>query len=433
LRAFDGKTGKPRWSFDPKAGPTQPDYSLASASFCVADLAGDGRRAICLAVRDRKSEAILLDADGQVIDRRDIYATAIAAADMDGDGREELLLTGYDTLRATRGGLEQLVWEKPHNTRARQLEIQAAAKGQPATVAYAVGDASDTTIHLNGVPHIYLGGDAIYGLDGATGRTTWRGMYDIDSEIDIGPLKAGRDGELPLVLSRPLERNVSIARYVLATGISGQYPATFARQNKANAGEPDSASLARSLAADPRFARALPWTDLKVPLRDVALHVLFDSLFVCFIPGWLIVRVIDKGSWSMRGMFVLTAAVAIAIGSYLLLPGPPFGSPQAARIVAMLACTPFIAFFYFLVTWGVQRRWRRVGGLLAAAALAAIIFAVVALALDAGSKPAVQHYALRGWWTIVVPAAWLGGVLTYAAIILARLARAVVRRFRPQT
>ncbi len=104
VKVFDAKTGKPRWSFDPDAGKTQTqseNFGIRSAKFCIANLQGDGSRAVCMGViGGRKSETILLDAQGQVIQRRDGTLNWCAAGDLAGDGRDELLWPAGDKLRA---------------------------------------------------------------------------------------------------------------------------------------------------------------------------------------------------------------------------------------------------------------------------------------------------------------------------------------------
>ncbi len=102
LKAFDAQTGKPRWTFEPEAGQTKSEYSIASGTFCVADIQGNGGRVVCLAVYGGKAETILLDAQGQVIQRRDNYARWSAAGDLVGDGRDELLWPANNKLRAMR-------------------------------------------------------------------------------------------------------------------------------------------------------------------------------------------------------------------------------------------------------------------------------------------------------------------------------------------
>ena len=197
LKVFDAKTGKPRWSFDPDAGKTQTqseNYGIQSTKFCIANLQGDGSRAVCMGVTGgRKSETILLDAQGQVIQHRDGTLNWCAAGDLADDGRDELLWPAGDKLRPTRGDLEQLLWEHPQGVAAREPEIQFAGSGQPATVAFAVGDTDAQS--YNDVLRTYYRGDTIYGLDGATGRTTWRGMYDAISEFELPPLKTEPKGK----------------------------------------------------------------------------------------------------------------------------------------------------------------------------------------------------------------------------------------------
>ncbi len=194
------------------------------------------------------------------------------------------------------------------------------------------------------------------------------------------------------------------------------------------------------MTADPRLIRNLPWANLEFDLKRFVLPELLESLAVAFIPLWLVGRVVRNRTWGMLGMFVLTAAVAISIGSFLLLPDPFTGygtrTGLAFRRIAMLFLfVPLIAFPYFLIAWTVQRRWRRIAWLLANTVMAAAIAAAFMLAIDARAKPALQHYSGHAAWTIIIPGIWLAGAAEYAMLIFHRpvrwLWRVLLRRFRP--
>ena len=147
-------------------------------------------------------------------------------------------------------------------------------------------------------------------------------------------------------------------------------------------------------------------------------------------------RVVRNRTWSIRGMFVMTAAAAIAIGWYLIRPDPysdlsPGFGVAFRRLAAAVFFLPMTTFPYFLIAWTMQGRRRRIAWLLATTVLATAIAAAFMLAVDASAKSASQHYSWRAWWTIFIPAVWWAGALAYAVLIFNRPVCALYRCFLP--
>ena len=223
---------------------------------------------------------------------------------------------------------------------------------------------------------------------------------------------------------------------MLPTDPNGRYLNTFAPHGKATAGEPDFALLTQSASDDPRLIRRLPWAGMEGQFGNFISTSLLDSFVLAFIPLFLVYRVVRNRTWSMRGMFVMTAAAAIAIGAYLILPDPysdlsPAFGVAFRRLAAAIFFLPMTTFPYFLIAWTMQGRRRRIAWLLATTVLATAIAAAFMLAVDASAKSASQHYSWRAWWTIFIPAVWWAGALAYAVLIFNRPVRALYRRFGP--
>ena len=113
VMVLDGKDGTTRWRW---AGGTDQDRARTEATplRLVASDSSGGRR-VCLGVGT--NELVVLGDQGRVLERRTIEATAsgltFRSEDLDGDGREELLVEGKDKVMAIRVGVPGVLWEKP--------------------------------------------------------------------------------------------------------------------------------------------------------------------------------------------------------------------------------------------------------------------------------------------------------------------------------
>ncbi len=136
---------------------------------------------------------MILDAQGRERASREPAGNAgkiVACTDLDGDGRDELLLQGDDRLYACRGDLGEL-WSRPSRERVHQV-IPAQA-GRPATVV--------------------LG--SMVALDGATGRPRLEGAIRRERSI-----QAARR-QWPRVLTT--DDDATICSLVLPTTPEGAY------------------------------------------------------------------------------------------------------------------------------------------------------------------------------------------------------------------
>ncbi len=225
--------------------------------------------------------------------------------DLDGDGRDELLLRDDKRLSASRSDLTGLwAWRDPPLVR----EILPAEHGRPATVLLKSG----------------------LGLDGVTGRAIWSaGHFDA-----VLADQAGTSG-LRVLDSR---EGATVCRLSIPTSGEGRYlPPHGVAAPPAHA------------ANDPRWERPLPWAGLshRIPL----LYFLLAGINVGAPLGifWLATR---RGTWSLRLLLALPAMVAIPItglswfGRLLFTGAGPNLDRQRLLLVAVVSLmgVPLLAY-----------------------------------------------------------------------------------------
>ncbi len=241
LVVLDGRDGSTRWTWHvedvDRKNPRLPALRLV-------DFDGKGQRDVCLNVglADGRRRIVILDAQRRRRTRRELGAdasSALESADLDGDGREELLLQYDGRLRACRGDLAE-VWSWP--TRQPVREILPAHAGQSAAVV------------LN----------PMLALDGATGHPRWAGRPA------VAVLEAGVATMWPRLLSA--SGDATICREAVPTTPDGPFaPPRGAGETSSGWGRPalepaaplDDRGLARASATVPLHGR--PGLRLPVP------------------------------------------------------------------------------------------------------------------------------------------------------------------------
>ena len=122
VAALDGESGKPLWSWRGGTGRDEPENV---PRLHLGDFDGTGRRDVCIsfgAAPGRRRVAIL-DAQGHERTGRDLEKGSLPGlwvADLDGDGRDELLFHDGGSLRACRRDLSEL-WSLPTRETVREL------------------------------------------------------------------------------------------------------------------------------------------------------------------------------------------------------------------------------------------------------------------------------------------------------------------------
>jgi outer membrane protein assembly factor BamB len=320
--ALEGNSGRPLWTYAVQASL----YEYAKHWPVLLNRDGDGRRFVALSVGEGfKTELILLDHQGQVCQhgRLSNHQGQIPAGaepfqyfngqlsgrlwgiDLDGDGREELIgivrmefiagqpgkenRTEY-RVRASRGGVEDVLWEWPvPGASAEILAVQPGRNGQPATV-------------------VVRAGRTVYGLAGPTGRPCWRCE---DPRPATGRL---HDPELLLLGSDDTRGwpHVAFYTYSRTDEVTGTVcrPALPARPTGQYA-PPEGVVVSTfgPLAADPRFARPLPWALANFGWGLLAILGLPAVIYVYF----LVRLAVRRQGVRLIGLLILTLGATLAV------------------------------------------------------------------------------------------------------------------------
>ena len=388
MTALDGRTGALLWNWSDGEARDTSDKKLP---LCLAAFDGSGRRDVCISfgIAPEQRRVVVLDAKKHPRASRDLTSASLPtlmSADVDGDGRDELLFHDAGRLRACRGDLSE-VWSWP--TREPLREVLPGAPGRPATVVLS--------------PSL--------GLDGATGRPRW----SIGAARSI--LRANDDQSLPRALAGP--DGATICRAATPTTAEGAFlPAEGPAVRPA------------ALRDDPRWQRPLPWVGpvepYAHPLVQLAMGATLISVCLPLAILWLATR---RRFWSVRLLLALPAMVAIymtgSMAAIAMLPNRMEGDGGLWLLATILSISgfPFVVYTITLGSALVRRRWWRTGLLVAGAVLAAVVIGAIMLRSDNLKKPLIEHYTWSGWHH----ALYLGAYAVGALALLARLARGAAR------
>ena len=122
VTALDGQSGKPLWSWRGGTARDEPDNV---PRLHLGNFDGTGPRDVCInfGVAPGRRRVAILDAQGHERSGRDLEASSLPGlwvADLDGDGRDELLFHDGGSLRACRRDLSEL-WSLPTREAVREL------------------------------------------------------------------------------------------------------------------------------------------------------------------------------------------------------------------------------------------------------------------------------------------------------------------------
>ena len=412
---LDGRTGQTRWTW-----PWPGDPCFHASPPIVSDLDGDRRAEVLIGLSKGfctnptgKGEIVLLDAGGQVRQRAEVEqawhgAPCFRTCDLDGDGKWELLFFAAGKLRVTRGGVEQVLWERPSELHSGQVEVLPAAGGRAATV-------------------LSWEKDNIFALDGPTGRPLWRAAAGDMKAV----LPSSDPKELPRLLYRPQRQDATLCRLALPTDAAGRYspptpaPIIF--------GPPP---------PDPRLAYGLPWapayeTFCIPPDAYEFFAVSIPTFLLGLVVPWLLVRSAVRRRSRRRGIVagIYIAAVIAGIGVFANLkmleqethPHRPSDYVWLFMLVTaggvLVSGGPCVALLGSFTCGLAKRRWRRLGLLLGASFVLAVAIAVALLLFDPRRLGPNEYYRWTGWYW-----AWfLGAYVTGAGLLVIYVFRAAVR------
>ncbi len=393
VAALDGRDGSARWTW--RGGR---DSLRDKRDFCTADLDGKGRRSVCLIVRSSvdSRRIVVLDADGRERVGRDLkfgMPSRILAADLDGDGRDELLFLEGDRLHAVRGDLSDL-WAQ--SSREGVERVIAAASGQPSVVVT----------------------EAMIGLDGATGRPLWTGAGPgklIDPGGTAGPAR---------VLE--VDGDTTVVRTAIAIGEDGSLSSSGT-----TLASPDDARL-----ADPRKLRPLPWTRPGESLAVGSLLIGMLAFVTIVVPLATVRLAARRGYWSVRVLMALPVAVAIPLGLYLSLsslsPLAPASSPKNPVLFVLLCVLglPVLEYAARIVSCAVRRRWKSLAMIGLAMVIATAIVAGISLWGDRPAPAEFERYDATGWYLVILIGAYAVGGLLLVGGLLRWMGRMAARGWR---
>jgi hypothetical protein len=155
VAALDGRSGEPLWTW--KVGPPSDPRYQVPATFRVAHFDEGGRGTVCLGLNVLKGtpRIVTLDARGRQAASRDLPEDTnmfLRVADINGDGRDELVLASGGRIRALDLNLKE-IWSSPSENNGRIEDILSSSAGRSGTVVISPALA----------------------LDGTDGRSRWAG------------------------------------------------------------------------------------------------------------------------------------------------------------------------------------------------------------------------------------------------------------------
>ena len=312
----------------------------------------------------------------------------VRVADVNGDGRDELLVRYGDSLHVWTRDLKEL-WSMPQKQNVNRPEqILPASPGQAGTVI---------------VP-------PAMGLDGSNGHPRWAGPSPRNwwwSVFTTNLLDPGDSSRLPRFLTTGL--GATVCRSALATTPTGAYAPPQ--------GAPVQPGLARD---DPRWTRPLPWTHAidRDATGSGLLAVIGLALFNVFLPLGILRLAARRRPWTMRLMMMLPVAAAVPLTAFValepLVPTLPAPYPSSTRVLftlGSLAGMPIVS-FAAVAGWSlVCRRWKRLTLLAGFTGLASLTIGLVWLRIDIRSMPANERYDWSAWYLAVLPGAYAVGML----------------------
>jgi hypothetical protein len=403
LKVLEGRDGTVRWTWNGEA-PTGRTDQPAYGWLTLAHLRDDARRMACLRFVDpkRRQRIFVFDERGHERARRELpeNTSHVGAADVDGDGRDELLINYDNHLQVWTVELQNL-WSRSGKAIARgQIQFIPPSAGRPGTVV---------------VPEIV-------GLDGSDGRPRWTShspQMRWSSVFTASLLDPGDSARLPSFLTTGL--GASVCRSVLPTTPTGALAPPR--------GLPVQPGLDRF---DPRWMRPLPWAQLidNDDLGSCLLVVIVLALFNGFLPFLILFLAARRRPWTMRLMLALPLAAAVPLTAVVvfepLIPALPAPFPSSSRLLfalGSLAGIPIVSLAAAIGFCLVRRRWKQLALFAGLTVLASVVIGLAWLRFDWRSMPTVEHYTWSGWYLAVVPGAYAVGV----SIVVGGAIRAVSR------
>ena len=403
IRVFDGRDGSLRWTW---WLPKEQFPNPRSRAIALANFRGDGTRDVCLSFHSPYPggrRILVLDSQGKERAHRDVVdaaSSALKAGDLDGDGRDELLVSYGGRVHAWDRDLKEL-WSSPTSFETVD-QIVPATPGPPREVIL--------------MPAV--------ALDAATGRPRWTGQAPlVQSSPQFMPrmLDAGDATRPPLLLGDGL--GATVCRVAMATEANGSIAPPRGQTVRVRGWAQN----------DPRWARPLPWrTGLAGEIGVGGFFASMGLALVNVVLPLMILRLAARPGrvFKVWVLLMLPIAVAVPLTSLLTLepwlrvyPAWLLSTERRAFLTGTVAGLPIV--YYAVVLGGsvIRGRWRVVLALLGLSVLMTVFVAGGWIWHDRRFKAELEHHDWDGWYW-----AWLAGA--YVAAVLWVLGRGVVGGFR---
>jgi hypothetical protein len=442
---------------------------------------GTGEKpAVMLMVRDAQvaPQTVLLDA--QLRERAlpespgfDWSAIRVPrAADLGGDGSNDLVFECELAVWAVRGGTGEVLWRWPTTSD----EANATKSG-----TWSVRDILARPNGGSAIPVLHLrrddSGQGNLALDGQTGKPLWR----FQGWPVIGWVRQGLEGSplhahSPLVV-RHLPNEEAVAEGT-SFGLSCEMSLPADQTGKYKLPETAPLSFAPA-AAYPWELRSLPWTlgptATGTALVRIGGFASAHAFMLVIVPGWLLVWAVRNRTWTMSGLLglPLIAAIAMAFVQYseansIRLDDLQIGRPDSVgrdnrlsvlcyrinpagmtrdynnigfvpsdaegRLIRLSAFAaaglPVLAFPYLLLAGLLRQRWWRVGVLLSLSCLLSVAVASLLLWDDRQWLASFQHYSNDGWYFVWFIGAYLTTLLFLVEMVGHPILLWIARRTR---
>ena len=410
VRAFDTQSGEPGWSTKPGALRVS---RTSNATMVMADFDGNKKPFVCVCFTEPGGtrRIVVLGPNGEECARRDWKwkqndRAGLFAADMNGDGRDELVACG--------GGRLQTLNRELKDVRAREIG--------PDTMVLDLKDRPGRGRAMIISPAL--------ALDAATGQPVWTGQ---------APLAAGQNAPYlldpgdstrgPRLIASNLD--ATVCRMAVETSLDGRIVDPRGRVAKAGiAGD------------DPRWQRPLPWvTALTGAFGPWGLLTAMGLAGVSVFVPVSIVRLARgrRRTYTIRALMSVPVAAAVPLLVYLtVVPRLPHlsASPLLATdgrmfVTGSLAGVPMLACVMWIGVSVVRRRWSGLVGMAGLVVIATILVAGGWMWVDRKAMAVnMEHYTWNGWGVVVMAGLYVAALVWGVGIGVYGLIRSLNRRER---
>jgi outer membrane protein assembly factor BamB len=431
VRVIDGRDGKLRSGWDSDA---MHNMGANWTALALADFDGNGTEQICVSYFGpgliAGKRLVVLDAKGNVRVSRNLSFSVshdLKAADLNGDGRDELLVfeggVGDGRLCACDRDLKD-VWSWPPRTKtvatkAVDLDELELRRTRTRTIERILPTASGRARAVFLAPGL--------AIDTVSARPRWKGQDALvfwGDQFSPKLLDAGDGTRPPLLIGEGL--GATVCRVAMPTEGDGTLAAP-----KGNLCVP------RALPRDPRWTRPLPWQNrLERFMGPTAFAIAAGLALINVVIPVSILRLVTRGrrAFRMRALMVLPIVCAIPVMSYMLLSpwlpagdGPLLSSEGRVFLCGTMAGVPVVMCLAWLITRLVRLKLQPIFTLAGFALMTSMVVAGLWLWFDMKSIARIEQYGRDGWYLVALPGVYAAAVMCVLGRLVAGAYRAVRR------